>query len=82
MQLCLLIIVIQRFLRSDTLPRSSELPRIPDQPQVLLSKILRVTGRIDTGRAVKDREYQLDETGLDKEQIVNLSITYCKTIVN
>jgi hypothetical protein len=41
MQLCRLIIVMQRFLRSDTLPRSSELPRIPDQPQVLLSKILR-----------------------------------------
>jgi hypothetical protein len=41
MQLCLLIIVIQRFFRSDTLPRSSELPHIPDQPQVLLSKILR-----------------------------------------
>jgi hypothetical protein len=41
-----------------------------------------VTGRIDTGRAVRNREYQLDETRLDKEQIVNLSITYCKTIVN
>jgi hypothetical protein len=40
MQLCLLIKVIQRFLRSDRLPRSSELPRIPGQPQVLLSKIL------------------------------------------
>jgi hypothetical protein len=41
-----------------------------------------VTGRVDTGRAVRNREYQLDETRLDKEQIVNLSITYCKTIVN
>jgi hypothetical protein len=41
-----------------------------------------VTGRIDTGRAVRNRENQLDETRLDKEQIVNLSITYCKTIVN
>jgi hypothetical protein len=41
-----------------------------------------VTGRIGTGRAVRNREYQLDETRLDKEQIVNLSITYCKTIVN
>jgi hypothetical protein len=41
-----------------------------------------VTGRIDTGRAVRNREYQLDETRLDKEQIVNLSIRYCKTIVN
>jgi hypothetical protein len=40
-----------------------------------------VTGRMDTGRAVRNREYQLDETRLDKEQIVNLSITYCKTIV-
>jgi hypothetical protein len=37
---------------------------------------------MDTGRAVRNREYQLDETRLDKEQIVNLSITYCKTIVN
>jgi hypothetical protein len=41
-----------------------------------------VTGRIGTGRAVRNREYQLDETRLGKEQIVNLSITYCKTIVN
>jgi hypothetical protein len=41
-----------------------------------------VTGRINTGRAVRNREYQLDETRLGKEQIVNLSITYCKTIVN
>jgi hypothetical protein len=41
-----------------------------------------VTGRIGTGRAVRNRENQLDETRLDKEQIVNLSITYCKTIVN
>jgi hypothetical protein len=41
-----------------------------------------VTGRMDTGRAVRNREYQLDETRLDKEQIVNLSITYCKTIVD
>jgi hypothetical protein len=41
-----------------------------------------VTGRIDTGRAIRNREYQLDETRLDEEQIVNLSITYCKTIVN
>jgi hypothetical protein len=41
-----------------------------------------VTGRMDTGRAVRNRENQLDETRLDKEQIVNLSITYCKTIVN
>jgi hypothetical protein len=41
-----------------------------------------VTGRMGTGRAVRNREYQLDETRLDKEQIVNLSITYCKTIVN
>jgi hypothetical protein len=44
--------------------------------------LLYVTGRMDTGRAVRNREYQLDETRLDKEQIVNLSITYCKTIVN
>jgi hypothetical protein len=41
-----------------------------------------VTGRLDTGRAVRNREYQLDETKLGKEQIVNLSITYCRTIVN
>jgi hypothetical protein len=41
-----------------------------------------VTGRIDTGRAVRNREYQLDETKLGKAQIVNLSITFCKTIVN
>jgi hypothetical protein len=41
-----------------------------------------VTGRIGTGRAVRNREYQLDETRLGKEQIVNFSITYCKTIVN
>jgi hypothetical protein len=41
-----------------------------------------VTGRMGTGRAVRNREYQLDETRLGKEQIVNLSITYCKTIVN
>jgi hypothetical protein len=41
-----------------------------------------VTGRIGTSRAVRNREYQLDETRLGKEQIVNLSITYCKTIVN
>jgi hypothetical protein len=41
-----------------------------------------VTGRIGTGRAVRNREYQLDETRLGKKQIVNLSITYCKTIVN
>jgi hypothetical protein len=41
-----------------------------------------VTGRIDMGRAVRNQENQLDETRLDKEQIVNLSITYCKTIIN
>jgi hypothetical protein len=46
------------------------------------SALLTVTGRIDTGRAVRNREYQLDETKLGKEQIVNLSITYCRTIVN
>jgi hypothetical protein len=38
-----------------------------------ISGRLSVTGRIDTGRAVRNREYQLDETRLDKEQIVNLS---------
>jgi hypothetical protein len=58
-----------------------------DGPSRFLSNVLRsssnpVTGRLDTGRAVRNREYQLDETRLDKEQIVNLSITYCKTIVN
>jgi hypothetical protein len=47
-----------------------------------VSSWARVTGRIGTGRAVRNRENQLDETRLDKEQIVNLSITYCKTIVN
>jgi hypothetical protein len=41
-----------------------------------------VTGHKDTGRAVRNRDYQLDETRLDKEQIVNHSITYCRTIVN
>jgi hypothetical protein len=51
---------------------------------VKVESVLRksVTGRIGTGRAVRNRGNQLDETRLDKEQIVNLSITYCKTIVN
>jgi hypothetical protein len=67
--------VITRYLLSQERSQSSK----RDMYQLLKHG---VTGRIDTGRAVRNREYQLDETRLDKEQIVNLSITYCKTIVN
>jgi hypothetical protein len=65
-----------------TVPQGRRLTRASEDNRVCSHLSIDVTGRIDTGRAVRNRENQLDETRLDKEQIVNLSITYCKTIVN